>query len=936
MATDGLQQIQEFTYAGEMSPETLLVSGGMILALVAGLTWWQCRDTRPWLTPLLTGLRVIAVAVILWMLAEPSVRTVTERHQPRAIAILADRSASMTVVDDQSEQTRAVRWAAVSEPLFAGEGLIALDRATQFVTGARDHIARLHTAMADRQGLPNLQRHADLAAGVLDAFGPAITIALTDKHGPDDLRGRLLPAVATAVTEEITPRVRAVAGELAAGTFVLDRGAADRLESLVQVLDTEANRLADAGEQWCAFLQRVSNATIRNSLRRSALQPRCNKVAALLAGAEADWLGALARQVGILRYAFDDEVTSTAARAWGRAEAIDPAKPSSITDLSAPLLRLEQDALSHRLAAAVLITDGAHHADTDPRARAAELADLPVFVVPIGNTEPLRDVVLHHVQAPRAAFVEDQIVIDAMLDAYGCQGEALAVTLSHDGRELATRTLTVTSDRFFLPLSFDYEAPAMGRATLTLSVGPLPQEKTEENNRANVTVEITDDDIHVLLIDETPRWEFRYLRNLFKRDERIICDGLLFRPPAMTFGDPAHEPFESTAPALPADLDAWGQYRVVILGDVTPEILTAEQQERVRDYVAGRGGTLILIAGDAAMPAQYTDGPLGPLVPVESVGAPPSDERGLRFVITPEGQSLAPIQVTGDMLTSRRVWNEQMKIYQLSSHCHPKPTSHVAIAALTPEQLANPDRAVPMAWMCWQQYGKGRVVYFSAPVSYRLRYRRGDEYHYRFWGELLRWAVARDIATGSSTVRLTTDKTQYHQGDAVQIRLRLTDPSRLPVVGAAPQVIAGNEGEALSTATLSEEPELPGVYRAVLTKLPVGTIRLRATGTAVDQLLNAEGHLDPVETVITVEPPPSLEMRQTRCNEPLLADMARATGGAVVPPTALPAALQSVDLQPDITRQSSLEPLWPRWLMIWIVVGCLSAEWLIRKLVNFA
>ena len=76
------------------------------------------------------------------------------------------------------------------------------------------------------------------------------------------------------------------------------------------------------------------------------------------------------------------------------------------------------------------------------------------------------------------------------------------------------------------------------------------------------------------------------------------------------------------------------------------------------------------------------------------------------------------------------------------------------------------------------------MVYIAAPVTYQLRYGIGDLYHHRFWGQLLRWAVAREMTGGSKTVHLLTDKNRYEVGDQAQIVLRLTANDGTPVAGA--------------------------------------------------------------------------------------------------------------------------------------------------------
>ena len=101
------------------------------------------------------------------------------------------------------------------------------------------------------------------------------------------------------------------------------------------------------------------------------------------------------------------------------------------------------------------------------------------------------------------------------------------------------------------------------------------------------------------------------------------------------------------------------------------------------------------------------------------------------------------------------------------------------------------------------------MVYLAAPITYQLRYRQGDTFHHRFWGQLLRWAVARDLAEGSQTVRLSTDKSRYEQGEPVQVSVRLRQLDGKAVSGAAFQVSALQEGKVVQEITVSEDANRP-------------------------------------------------------------------------------------------------------------------------------
>src|SRR5690606_33835732 len=134
-------------------------------------------------------------------------------------------------------------------------------------------------------------------------------------------------------------------------------------------------------------------------------------------------------------------------------------------------------------------------------------------------------------------------------------------------------------------------------------------ELTPTNNTAAVDVNVMQGTISVLLLERWPRWEYRFLRNLLRRDDQAELDYLLLSPLS-----PGNSKGASTV-MLPRTSDDWDRYRTVVLGDVGPDVLTRERQQALAEYVSRRGGSLIIIAGEH-MPAAYAGQPLEPLIPV--------------------------------------------------------------------------------------------------------------------------------------------------------------------------------------------------------------------------------------------------------------------------------------------------------------------------------
>ena len=157
-----------------------------------------------------------------------------------------------------------------------------------------------------------------------------------------------------------------------------------------------------------------------------------------------------------------------------------------------------------------------------------------------------------------------------------------------------------------------------GRHTLQVRVLPVPRELTLDNNQAQVEVEVMEDVIKVLVADDLPRWEFRYIVNLFKRDKHVAFEQLLFEPNDDTQTQVLH-----LMPSFPHDMAGWRKYRVNILGDVSPSELSPDQQEMLTEICKPKKcGNLIVIAGQTAMPSRLHGPALGAMIPAMTSSEP--------------------------------------------------------------------------------------------------------------------------------------------------------------------------------------------------------------------------------------------------------------------------------------------------------------------------
>lgn len=222
------------------------------------------------------------------------------------------------------------------------------------------------------------------------------------------------------------------------------------------------------------------------------------------------------------------------------------------------------------------------------------------------------------------------------------------------------------------------------------------------------------------------------------------------------------------------------------------------------------------------------------------------------------------------------------------------------------------------------------IIYLSGPETYRLRFLRGDRLHYRFWGQLLRWAIAADLSVGSECVRIRTDKARYAEHETVNVVVRLAEGDGTAVNSETLQIIAQRDDEDARTVELVPDEKIPGQYSAQLNQLSPGVYRVEPVGAEIDRLLN-ENEQELVNGSFTIQANLPLEFLDTRCDRALAQQLADLTGGQVLPPTAVEEVLKLTNLEPKVTRKPQNRPLWLEWKYLWIVFGCLQTEWIIRK-----
>ncbi|WP_442505332.1 hypothetical protein SH528x_004117 [Novipirellula sp. SH528] len=922
---------------------TLLCAAVMLWALVR-----ERRILGVKTTSLFLVLRVFAVAAVLWMLLAPTSVLEESTSTKKAVVILSDVSASMATVDPVGTADD-LRWAISDDTEHSDSSLIEAvalaDRTIAALGIAHRELSAAISELEKHGGERRVTEHVQLASKAitrsrmhLDQIRDVGTAAdVLDSDAVTPLLSRLstllnspecdaLVDLAETLQRDRTPTE---AGWREGLTDLVGRTAIARRVSveLAEQLSKNASAWRDPGV--------VASATFQN-------RARGQRVASFLNQLGDSSLDSIKETADVHWSFFDDvprDLSSDNEAKLFLSELADRDDLAKLTDLSAGLRHVDRMRQNQPVAATFVLSDVAHNhaSDRKPTEIATQMEGSPVYVIPIGNSSRLRDIDLISTSAPSVAMRNDAVVIEAQLEAYQCLGETYIVQLMQDGQVIDFRNVLIDSDSASQRVRFDQRVSEIGTATFQIAAEPLDGEMTLENNFGEVEINVTRSDIKVLLADEHPRWEYRYLAQLFRRDDKVEVDELLYHPRVIATGR------REETKTFPITVDDWDQYDVVILGDIQTDHFPAQSQESLLQYLRTRGGTLIMIAGDSAMPQAYVDHPLAAAIPVRPIEDADDLNREYSFRVTEQGRSHVALMIGETDSATRDAWdfvNRFSPLHKVSRWRSPLPTARSLIAA-APRDLgpnASDAELSDSTFLCWQPVGRGRVVYLAGPDTYRLRFLRGDQLHYRFWGQLMRWAIASDLSAGNRSVRIRTSKTLYETNQSVDVEVELLDAEGNPVIedSDATDVLHLRliSGEDERLVPLAADVERPGFYRADIRSLPPGVYQAQPGGSLVDSLAEidaAESSSEIASATFTVQADLPTELVDTRCNRVLAGQVAELTGGQVLPPTAVSEIIELTNLDPVVTHRVQRQPLWLRWRYLWLVFGCLQIEWIVRK-----
>jgi hypothetical protein len=566
------------------------------------------------------------------------------------------------------------------------------------------------------------------------------------------------------------------------------------------------------------------------------------------------------------------------------------------------------------------MTDGINTAGR-PLAEAvarARVLGVPIYTVALGSDRPRSDVAIEDVVVEEVVFPGDRLQVEAAVRSVGYANRETEVVLKRadDETVLAKTQVELPADGEVQTVRLALRPSEPGPLRLAIEVDVQSDEDDVANNRSELTIDVRDLPIRVLLVASRPTYEYRALKSLLERDPAINLRVWL------QDADPDYASVDEAAlRSFPATEAEFLEYDVVLVGDVDPSLLPRQTWDLLEKFVSAHGGGLAVIAGQQFMPRAFADiAAMRTLLPIDlSMGFASQSNQGeidgVKVTPTPLGMQEASLQLGETFDESAATWSELPPVLWMLEPLRPKPGAQVLAIAVGEEDASTAD---PLPVILRQYVGAGEVLMHATDETWRWRWRNDDRYFARYWGQAVRRLARGRALRGVGS--LSTSRTEYGLGEAVTIRLRQG-------AGAAPSgdaVAVELSGESTPTCEirLTRRGAYGHVFEATLRELPADRYMVRA--------MPANGST-PLRTEFTVAEPPG-ELAQLVVNSAGLREAAKVTGGKFF--TAKPAARLRDELpraEPMAIERLPEEPLWnSAWFLI-ALCSVLGMEWLIRR-----
>lgn len=553
------------------------------------------------------------------------------------------------------------------------------------------------------------------------------------------------------------------------------------------------------------------------------------------------------------------------------------------------------------LGAVLLVSDGQSNVDSSPIevARRYRAEGIPVSTIGVGSRTPPGEVT--------AGFTDPRF--------QGEKGEPmnLQVAVKNTRNSPQDLRLELHSDEGLIDAK-DVTIPANSEEMVVFSVTPFQAGGEGYRLEAKVpglppqvdvaAVEVSEpDQFRLLYLGSQPSLDYRFLQQAAEATDQISLESIIQTGPESFFHQLTAEQ-ERNAPAdqFPTEPDFFNAFDAILLGDgVLGQMKDAAPA--LRDFVAHRGGGLLLTGGLTGLPEELAA--LSPIVSLEETE--PFARREL---------SIAPAPIFTEIVGGALF--DQPAIF-LPEELPASLATEAKRGARPVLHLADGQSQSPL--MSVQAYGAGRVGWLGSDATWRWRMASatGLEQHRLFWNNVMVWLAS----TGKPRMSVPLQGTRVPLAEEMDAGIEVMGSDFRPAQEAEVEAtVVSPSGE---TRQFSLQPSFrqPGRFESDFRPNEAGEYRIRYN-------VKFPGGEELTEESFFIASHNDRERQETAYREGVLRDIARLTGGEFRHYDDA-ASLDDIPLKEGIATREIRRYLAGNPLFLLLLALPLFGEWYIRR-----
>jgi len=605
-------------------------------------------------------------------------------------------------------------------------------------------------------------------------------------------------------------------------------------------------------------------------------------------------LHSVAHRSDLRIFEFADTVTETSF------DSLRALLPNGIgTDIAGSWLQAQKVLAADNLAAGLLISDGAYNLGQNP-ARAAGESSVPIYAIGIGDTTSRTDAAVTEIVTNEVTYTGSTVPVDVRVHAHGLSGKSSVVhILGGKGGEFGRQSVRFNGDDAEVPLTLNFIVREAGDMRVTVVLDSVPGESSTDNNRRSLVIKVLDRKSHVLLFAGAPSADLSILRQTLEADTTLDVTAFV----EIGSGKFLHGAVE------PSQEDM-SRSSLLVLCDFPSRSTPDALLQKIANATTEKHVPLLFLAGPHLSSARLSS--LAEVLPFQT-GKPTLSEEPVTLRLAAshpslEGKTPLPAQ-----------WSDLPPVLGGTGNFTSQPVAQV-VAKISRESLGiTEDEPGIVTWQIGSRRGAAFLCWGTSRWKLQMA---GNQNSSAFYDELLTrirgWLVA---PAEERRVRIQTTKKVYSGTEPVRFVAQVYGANLAPRDDASITLRA-------TSGTRSDLVPMHGLgngrYQGELIPWEEGEYRFAGSAVADHDTLGSDNGLFAVEAY-------NIELVDPRARFDILQQIATASKGAFVPASQADSLLSRLQFASRDATSRKEWSLWSQGPILWIIIGLLVIEWIIRK-----